>query len=96
MKIVRVETWRERVPLTRPYTIASGTTEDVELFFVRVVGEREIGLGSGVPIEFITDETSDACAASFPRHGSQRSWSIPTSCPFTMWASLQTTASTSR
>jgi len=64
MKIVRVETWRERVPLTRPYTIASGTTEDVELFFVRVVGEHEIGLGSGAPTELLTGETSDACAAA--------------------------------
>jgi len=64
MKIVRVESWRQHVPLARPYAISSGTTDAVELFFVRVVGEREIGLGSASPIELITGESIDACAAA--------------------------------
>ena len=64
MRIERIESWRECVPLTRPYAISSGTTTDVELFFVRVVGDREIGLGSAAPVESITGETPEACAAA--------------------------------
>ena len=64
MKILRFESRRERVSLSRPYAISSGETDAVELFFVRAVTEHEVGVGSGVPIEFLTGESPTACAAA--------------------------------
>ena len=65
MNIKTVEAWRERLALTRPYTIAYQTTSDVELFFVRIVAESGlVGLGSGAPVEAITGETAEACGAA--------------------------------
>ena len=62
MRIARIETWKEPVPLTRPYSISSRTIHDVELFFVRAVSEDgRVGLGSASPAEEVTGETNSAC-----------------------------------
>lgn len=63
MRIVDVETWRESLALTRPYTIAYQTTDAAELFFVRLVAERGlVGLGAAAPVEAITGESAQECA----------------------------------
>jgi len=63
MKITSVKTWKEAVPLTRPYTIASRTISDVEMFFVRIGSENgKFGLGSASPAEEVTGEAVDDCA----------------------------------
>jgi len=65
VKIDRIESWKEHVPLSRPYTIARGTHEAVELFFVRLISDgREIGLGSASPAEPVTGESAADCAAA--------------------------------
>lgn len=65
MKIVDVETWRESVPLSRPYTIAYKTTSAVELFFVRLTTDAgHVGVGSGSPGEHVTHESASACEAA--------------------------------
>lgn len=65
MRIARIETWKEPVPLTRPYSISSRTIRDVELFFVRVISEDgDIGLGSASPAEEVTGEGNSDCEAA--------------------------------
>jgi L-alanine-DL-glutamate epimerase-like enolase superfamily enzyme len=65
MKIVRVETWREAVQLSRPYTITRGTRDAVDLFFVRIVTDgTAVGIGSASPAHGVTGETTEACAAA--------------------------------
>lgn len=65
MRIVRVETWREHVPLSRPYAISGFHTEEVDLFFVRLVGDGpHVGLGSATPSPEITGESVEECAAA--------------------------------
>ncbi len=52
MKITGWRSWREAVPLSRPYTIAYQTVTAVELFFVELRGERGlVGYGSASPSE---------------------------------------------
>jgi len=64
VKIASVETWREHVPLTRPYTIAYMTVEAVDLFFVRMRTDTGVeGVGSGSPIPEVTGESAERCAA---------------------------------
>ncbi len=72
MKILRIEIWRESVPLTRPYVIASHRTDAVELFFARVVGESCVGVGSGSPSEVVTGESLDACWSALRKPELQR------------------------
>jgi L-alanine-DL-glutamate epimerase-like enolase superfamily enzyme len=65
MKIVSVRSWREAVPLTRPYTIASRSIDAVSLFFLELIDESGTrGLGSASPAEEVTGESEDACAAA--------------------------------
>jgi L-alanine-DL-glutamate epimerase-like enolase superfamily enzyme len=65
MRIERIESWKETVPLSRPYTIARKSTDTVDLFFVRLVtGGTFIGLGSASPSEQVTGETAAACEAA--------------------------------
>lgn len=62
MKIIKAESWREEVPLARPYTIASYTVRDVSLFFVRLeAADGTVGLGSASPGPEVTGETREAC-----------------------------------
>ena len=62
MKIARVETWVEQIPLRRPYTIAFKHVEEVDLYFVRLISDDgHVGLGSGAP----TDVTGETVADSY-------------------------------
>lgn len=62
MNIVRAESWREEVPLARPYTIAAYTVSEVSLFFVRLeAADGTIGLGSASPGPEVTGESREAC-----------------------------------
>jgi len=62
MKILKVESWRESVPLSRPYTIAKFTTSSVDLFFVRLLTDTMVtGVGAASPAEGITGESPAAC-----------------------------------
>lgn len=67
MKIDRVEIGRERLPLTKPYTIARHTIADVELFFVRIHAGSACGIGSASPAADVTGETRSACHAALER-----------------------------
>ena len=65
MKISRIETWPQPVPLTRPYTIASRTITDVVLYLVRIQSEnRQVGLGCASPAREVTGESHEACSAA--------------------------------
>ncbi|MFH0946988.1 MAG: dipeptide epimerase [Planctomycetota bacterium] len=65
MRIVRVESWRSAVPLSRPYTISQVTTSAVDLQFVRIVSSgRHVGLGSANAATRVTGETADECEAA--------------------------------
>ncbi len=65
MKITAVETWRQDVELSRPYTIATRTISAVELFFVKVASDQgAAGFGSASPAEGVTGESYDACATA--------------------------------
>lgn len=69
MKILRIETWRELVPLSRPYTIALATTSEVELFFLRIISDTGLcGLGSAAPFAVVTGESAEACAAALDQN----------------------------
>ena len=67
MIIERVEVGRERLPLSKPYTIARHTIAAVELFFVRIHAGGASGIGSASPAADVTGETSAACAAGLER-----------------------------
>ena len=66
MKIARIDTFTQRVPLTRPYAIASGagaSTDAVDILVVRIeASDGTVGLGSASPVPEITGETLAACA----------------------------------
>lgn len=54
--------WVENIPLTRPYTIAAGTTDAVRNAFVRLETEGGlVGLGAAAPSERVTGETMETC-----------------------------------
>ncbi len=77
MKLDSYETWTERVPLTRPYTIAYERIEAVELDFVRVRAGGHTGLGCASPIKEVTGESFEACRTAL---ASDPLW-IPERCP---------------
>ena len=65
MRITRIETWSEAVPLTRPYVIASRSISDVDMMFVRLTSESgAVGLGCASPAEEVTGESLADCAAA--------------------------------
>ena len=65
MKISQIETWAQPVPLTRPYSIASRTITDVDLFFVRLATpDGTVGLGCASPAQEVTGESQAACSAA--------------------------------
>ncbi len=69
MKIVRVETFVQDLPLTHPYAIAFKRVERVQLHFVRLVSSSaHVGLGSGAPTD-ITGESSQNCARALSDMG---------------------------
>ena len=69
MKIVRTETFSEKLPLSRPYEIAFKRIDSVTLHFVRLVtSSHHVGLGSAAPTD-LTGESSDACAQALDDMG---------------------------
>ena len=64
MKLDSIETWTERVPLTRPYTIAYERVDSVALAFVRIRSGAHAGLGCASPIREVTGEEFEECRAA--------------------------------
>ncbi len=64
MKLEKIETWRERIPLSRPYEIAYERVYSIELFFVRVQSGGQVGLGCASPLPEVTGESFAACSAA--------------------------------
>lgn len=62
MKIVAIESWREDVPLLRPYSIAFQSTQAVSILGLAITAEDgTVGLGAATPEPAITGETVEAC-----------------------------------
>lgn len=60
MKIHSIRAWQEKLPLTKPYTIAYKTITDTELIFVEVILENGItGLGAANPFPEVVGETTE-------------------------------------
>lgn len=60
MKIHSIHTWCEKLPLTKPYTIAYKTIVKTELIFAEVVLENGItGLGAANPFPEVVGETAE-------------------------------------
>ena len=69
MRITRVEIFTEAMPLTRPYTIAFRTVEDVEMGLVELETETGlVGMGCASPEPHVTGETREACAAALEQN----------------------------
>ena len=65
MKIRKVSSRIEHFPLTRPYTIAFRTVNDVEMGLVEVETESGlVGMGCASPESHVTAESREACAAA--------------------------------
>lgn len=65
MKIHSIHTWQEKLPLTKPYTIAYKTITDTDLIFTEVILENGItGLGSSNPFPEVVGETADITVAN--------------------------------
>ncbi|MBC6491062.1 mandelate racemase/muconate lactonizing enzyme family protein [Flavihumibacter stibioxidans] len=57
MKIKSFRSWLEKLPLSKPYTIAYSTSEDAEIVFLELVLENGItGLGAASPFEEVVGE----------------------------------------
>lgn len=64
-----LETWTERIPLKRPYTIAYETVSDVELGFVRVRRSAHSGLGCASTLPGVTGESEQDCRTALDALG---------------------------
>lgn len=65
MKIARIHTRREHLPLSRPYTIAYDTVDAVDNWIVEIgTDSGPSGLGAAAPSEHVTGETDAACDAA--------------------------------
>lgn len=65
MKIHSIQAWQEKLPLTKPYTIAYKTITDTELIFVEVVLENGItGIGAANPFPEVVGETAETTIAN--------------------------------
>lgn len=63
MKIVSARSRTVRVPLTRPYAIAGGSWDSVDLVVCEINGEDgAVGYGQASPAVEVTRETIEACA----------------------------------
>ncbi len=70
MRISDVTCWREAVPLSRPYEIATMRIDAVDLFFVRIQTDVGcVGVGSASPAEDVTGESPDACEQALGEEG---------------------------
>lgn len=73
MKIRSIAVREHAVPLSKPYTIASGTTDAVELVLVEITGDAGlVGLGAGTPEPTVTGETFAACRAALAPERTER------------------------
>jgi L-alanine-DL-glutamate epimerase-like enolase superfamily enzyme len=73
MKIRSVAVHEHAVPLSKPYTIASGATDAVELVVIELGGDAGIvGLGAGTPEPTVTGETFAACRAALAPERTER------------------------
>jgi L-alanine-DL-glutamate epimerase-like enolase superfamily enzyme len=62
VRITGLTSWREAVPLKRPYEIASIRVDVVDLIFVRISTDEGVeGIGSASPAADVTGETPEAC-----------------------------------
>jgi L-alanine-DL-glutamate epimerase-like enolase superfamily enzyme len=58
MKIISVKAWLQKLPLTKPYTIAYKTIYDTEIVFLELTLENGItGIGSANPFAAVVGET---------------------------------------
>lgn len=58
MKIVAIHTYLQKLPLTKPYTIAYKTITDTEIVFLEITLENGIvGIGASNPFEDVVGET---------------------------------------
>jgi len=65
MKITRIDTRVEDVPLARPYTIAFRSIDDVQMCFVELGTDNGLsGLGCASPEPHVTGESREACNAA--------------------------------
>jgi L-alanine-DL-glutamate epimerase-like enolase superfamily enzyme len=65
VRISSITSWKEAVPLLRPYEIATMRIDAVDLFFVRIsTDEGTRGVGSASPAEDVTGESPEACQAA--------------------------------
>jgi len=65
VRISEISSWREAVPLSRPYEIATMWIDAVDLFFVRIsTDDGVVGVGSASPAEDVTGESAGACQAA--------------------------------
>ena len=68
MKITRLFTWQEDLPLRRPYTVADHRVEGVTNWIVELYTDTGlIGYGAASPSDYVTGETPSACAAALSR-----------------------------
>lgn len=86
MRIDSYECWTERVPLTRPYTIAYESVDAVELSFVRLKSGAVQGVGSASPIPEVTGESVEACRAALEAAAErvcagEGTAAVPAACP---------------
>lgn len=65
MKIHSINAWSEKLPLTKPYTIAYKTISDTDLIFVEFILENGIsGLGAANPFPEVVGETPEITLAN--------------------------------
>jgi len=70
VKISSIRTWREAVPLKRPYEIATMRVDAVDLFFVRISTDQGVeGIGSASPAVDVTGESPAACEEALSAAG---------------------------
>jgi len=62
VRITEITSWREAVPLSRPYEISTMRIDAVDLFFMRIATDEGVsGVGSASPAEDVTGESPDVC-----------------------------------
>jgi L-Ala-D/L-Glu epimerase len=69
MRIQSVSSWKERLPLKRPYTIATQHVDGVDNLFVRIRAQNgAIGVGVAAPAANVTGESAQACEGALDAH----------------------------
>ena len=65
MRINSINAWSEKLPLTKPYSIAYKTISDTDLIFVEFILENGIsGLGAANPFPEVVGETAGITLAN--------------------------------